>query len=334
MGGDRPHKMINLRPRRALQLLTLLLTCGLVQSAGADPSPLDPEIGHNYAEMETPRMTAIGGAARASATGLSALYSNPANMALAQLYHIGAVAQIHPEARRQSYGGAIVDSLISSTGMAGGAGGFWTSQDRDGIDRQWMDLRFALALPLGDIIYVGLGGRYITLKQNGVGPLGASYASGGLRGSNIIQTVSIDAGITVRPTPELKLAITGNNLTNPDTALFPIMAGIGAGYDTEDFSLSADLNMESRTYEKVNLRTRVGGEVLLIDRLMLRLGYRFDQGQASHAFCGGVGYVDQRFSIDASVRRSIVGPSFTAIVFGVTAHIEGMGLGHSSPDQY
>lgn len=331
---DRGMNYVPSRRCAAIQILTLSLSSSFVQIAAAEPSPLDPEIGHNYAELETPRMTAIGGASRASATSLSALYSNPANMALAQVYHVGAVAQIHPEARRQSYGGAIVDSLISSTGMAGGAGGFWTLQDRDGIDRKWMDIRFGLALPLGDIVYVGLAGRYITLKQNGVGPLGSSYVSGGLRGANIIQTVSIDAGITVRPTPEFKLALTGHNLTNPDTALFPIMGGIGASYDTEDFSLSSDLTLETRTYERTNLRTRVGGEVLLIDRLMLRLGYRFDQRQESHALSGGVGYVDQRFSIDASVRRSIAGPSFTAIVFGVTAHIEGMGLGHSAPDQY
>jgi hypothetical protein len=217
--------------------------------------------------------------------------------------------------------------------MAGGFGGTYTFQDRDGIDRQWMDLRFALALPLADIVYIGLGGRYITLQQNGLGPLGASFASGGIRGANIIQTVTIDAGLTVRPTPELKIALTGNNLTSLDTALFPIMGGLGIGYDTEDFGLSSDITLESRTYDKLNLRVRAGGEVLFIDRLMVRLGYRYDQRQESHAICGGLGYVDKMFSIDASVRRSVVGPGYTAIVFGLTGHIESMGLGRVAPDE-
>ncbi|HXS15767.1 MAG TPA: hypothetical protein VN764_01175 [Polyangiaceae bacterium] len=304
-----------------------------VSAASADPSPLDPEIGHNYAELETPRMTALGGVMRASSNSLSALYSNPANMAIAKVYHVGAYAQIQPEARRQTYGGAIVDSLISSTGLAGGLGGSWTMQDRDGIDRQWMDIRFGLAMPLGDVIYLGLGGRYITLQQNGVGVLGQSYASGGIRGSNIIQTVTIDAGLTVRATPELKFAITGNNLTSLDTALFPLLAGLGASYDTEDFSVGADLTMETRTYDKVMLRARAGGEILFADQVMVRLGYRFDQGPDSHALCGGLGYVNKLFSIDASVRRSVVGPSYTAITFGISGHIESMSLGASSPDQ-
>ena len=320
--------------RRAVQLLTLGICVSSCPKAYAEPSPLDPEVGHNYSELENARMTALGGPMRASSTSISALYSNPANMALAQVYHVGAFAQIYPEARRQSYGGAIVDSLISSTGMAGGLGGVWTMQDRDGIDRQWMDVRFALAMPLADVLYIGLGGRYITLQQNGSGPLGASYASGGLRGSNIVQTVTIDAGVTVRPIPELKIAVTGNNLTSLDNALFPLMGGVGIGYDTADFGVSGDLTMESRTWDKLNLRARAGGEVLLVDHLMVRAGYRYDQRMESHALCGGLGYVDQIFSIDASVRRSVSGPSYTAIVFGVTGHIEAMGLGASSPDMY
>jgi len=319
--------------RFAAQFGLVATLLGAVTPAGADPSPLDPEIGHNYSELETPRMTAMGGAMRASSNSLSALYSNPANMAIAKVYHVGAFAQIQPEARRQTYGGAIVDSLISSSGLAGGAGGSWTMQDRDGIDRQWMDIRFGLAMPLGDIIYLGLGGRYITLQQNGVGPLGQSYASGGIRGSNIIQTITIDAGITVRATPELKFAITGNNLTSLDTALFPLLAGLGASYDTDDFSISADLTMESRTYDKIMLRARTGGEILFADQVMVRLGYRFDQGPDSHAVCGGLGYVNKLFSIDASVRRSVAGPSYTAITFGISGHIESMSLGASSPDE-
>lgn len=301
--------------------------------AGAEPSELDPEVGHTYAELETPRMTALGGPMRASSNSLSALYSNPANMAIAEVYHVGAYARIQPEARGQTYGGAIVDSLISSSGLAGGLGGSWTMQDRDGMDRQWMDVRFGLAMPLANILYLGLGGRYITLQQNGVGPLGASYVSGGIRGSNIIQTVTIDAGVTVRPIPELKLAITGNNLTSLDTALFPLMGGFGASYDTEDFSVGGDLTLESRTYDQMNLRARAGGEILIIDQIMIRAGYRYEQRQEGHSLCGGLGYVNKLFSVDASVRRSVAGPGYTAITFGLTGHIESMGLGHSSPDE-
>ncbi len=331
---SRNRPLARLAQRGITLAFTLIAGLSLGRTAHADPSRLDPEVGHNYGELENPRMTALGGATRASSNSISALYSNPANMALTQVYHVGAFAQIYPEARRQSYGGAIVDSLISSTGMAGGLGGVWTMQDRDGMDRQWMDLRFALAMPLGDIIAVGLGGRYLTLQQNGVGPLGSSYASGGIRGSNIIQTVTIDAGLTIRPVKEFKIALTGNNLTSLDTGLVPLMGGLGLGFDNEDFGVSADLTIESRTYKQFNMRARAGAELLLADMIILRAGYRFDQRLESHALSGGVGYVDQVFSVDASVRRSVVGPGYTAVVFGVTGHIESMGLGPTSPDSY
>lgn len=321
--------------RRTLSVLIgLLAPCAPLSSVRAEPSEQVPEVGHNYGEHETPRMTALGGATRGTANSLSALYSNPANLAASQVYHVGAFGQIYPEARRQSYGGAIVDSLISSTGLAGGLGGVWTMQDPDGIRREWMDLRFALGLPLGDVFLLGLTGKYVTLQQNGNGPLGASQASGGLRGTNIIQTVTFDAGATLRPTKEFFIALTGQNLSNPETTLLPLMGGLGIGYATPDFGISGDAVLESRTYEKTRVRANVGGEVLLADRIAVRGGYRYDQGLESHALSGGLGYVDPRYAIDASLRHGVSGPGYWAVVFGFTVHIESMGLGASSPDAY
>jgi len=315
-----------------LASLATLLTCPEV--VHAEPSDLAPEAGHNYGEHETPRMTALGGAMRATSNSLSALYSNPANMAAAQVYHVGALAQIYPEANRQSYGGAVVDSLISSTGLAGGLGGVWTLQDPDGMRREWMDLRFGMAMPLGQMFFLGLTGKYVTVRQTGTGPLGFSEVSGGLVDSNIIQTVTFDVGATIRPVPEFSIGITGTNLGNTDSAILPVIGGVGMGYGTKDFSLSADAVLESRTFGQSNIRVNGGGEVLVADLVFLRAGYRFDQGLESNAISGGLGYVNQKFGIDASVRRAVTGPSYTAIVFGFTVHIESLGLGPSSPDSY
>jgi hypothetical protein len=207
-------------------------------------------------------------------------------------------------------------------------------QDPDGIRREWMDLRFGLGMPLGDAFLLGLAAKYVTLQQNGTGPLGNSEASGGLKDTNIIQTVTFDAGATLRPTNEIAIAITGHNLTNPETTLLPLMGGLGIGYKTPDFGLSGDMVLESRTYEKARLRANVGGEVLLADQFAVRAGYRYEQGRDAHALSGGLGYVDPRYSIDASLRRGISEPAFWAVVFGFTVHIESMGLGSSSPDAY
>ncbi len=318
----------------ALQVLCLAGVLLPSSLASAEPSSLPPEIGHNYAELETPRMTALGGAMRATANSLSALYSNPANLGAAQLYHVGAFAQVYPEANRQSYGGAVVDSLISSTGLSGGLGGVWTLQDPDGIRREWIDMRFGMSMPLGEIFLLGLAGKYITVQQNGTGPLGYSEASGGLPNTNIIQTIAFDAGATLRPVPEFTLSITGTNLGSSDTSLVPVSGGVGMGLATEDFSLSADASLESSTYQETTIRVNGGGEILVADRVAVRAGYRYEQFPNTHALSGGLGYADQKFGLDVSMRRGLGDTPYTAIVFGFTVHIESMGLGPSSPSSY
>src|SRR5689334_3381810 len=88
----------------APMLLRALLTCGalLVTSlARASKSDLPPEIGYNYGEIEAARTAALSGADRAMSSSLSALFVNPANVVVARVYHVGALAQIWPEARRQ-----------------------------------------------------------------------------------------------------------------------------------------------------------------------------------------------------------------------------------------
>ena len=64
-------------------------------------------------------------------------------MSAARVYHLTALAQIWPESRRQSYGAAAVDSVGSSARVAGGIGATYNTQDSDGIDRKWTDVRFA-----------------------------------------------------------------------------------------------------------------------------------------------------------------------------------------------
>ena len=141
--------------------------------------------------------------------------------------------------------------------------------------------------------------------------------------------MTLDAGVTVRPVPEFKISVVGHNLTNPDTALLPLMGAIAFGFTSSDFSLGADAVLESRTYDTSNIRIQGGGEVLIADRVPVRAGYRFDQGFEGHAITAGLGYLDQKFGIDVGVRRGVAGVEYTAISFGFTLHIESMGLGGS-----
>lgn len=313
-------------------LATTLVALALLAPRPAQ-AQYEIETGHAYGEIETPRIMAVAGAIRSTSSSTSALFANPANMALAQVYHFGALAELYPEAGRQTFGGAAVDSLLSSTGLSGGVSFAWTQQDPGNLGRQWTDLRFGIALPIPDVLYVGVAARYLQLAQTGVGPLGYSKASGGVASGVIMETITVDVGATLRPIPELVISVVGHNLTSLDTSLVPLMGAASVGFLTGEFSIASDVILEATTFDTTKLRFQAGAEFLVANRVALRGGYRYDQGFDAHFLTAGAGYVDPKFSIDLGARRSLNGTDSTTVSFGFTVHMESLGLGAVSTEQ-
>lgn len=306
------------------------------RTASAEPSELPPQFAYNYGQTETARSAGLAGALRASGGGVHGLYLNPANLGIARVYHLQAIGQWTPEAARQMYGGAIVDSTRQLSGGLSVIGGF---QDPDGIDRSNIDVRMALAFAISRSVHIGLGGRYMSLNQEGLGPLGNSRASGGLLdpddppdGRNaLVNTVTFDAGATIKATEEIHLSVVGQNLSYPNNALLPTTVGGGIAYASRDFTIEVDGLADFNSWASPNPRIMAGGEYLVADRVPLRVGYRFDllAGSglpSSHQIGAGAGYVDPRFSLEFSVRRTVVGPSATFLVAGAAFHFESLGL--------
>ncbi len=310
-------------------MLAGLALVAISPAAHADPSKLPPEVGYNYGATEAPRTAGMAGALRAFSNSTDALFMNPANMASSRVYHLAALAQIWPEASRQTYGAAIVDSIVSTSRLAGGLAASWTGQDPSGVDRSAFDVRFALAFPFSDHFYLGATGRYLSLKQNGypkgLYDLAPSLAAGGEHGNAISQGITFDAGATLKPIEELAISIVGSNLTNPGTSFLPLMFGGGIGYGTTDFTVEADGLADFTTYGSTKARAMLGGEYLVGDHVPLRLGYRYDQGAESHAVTGGLGYLDSAYSIDLAVQRVVSGAAATAIIIGFQYHVESGG---------
>src|SRR5580704_15893349 len=124
----------------ALALLALL-------RARADDMSTSPEQAYDLGEVPNARAVGMGGALNALGVSTASLFLNPANMALAKVYHLEALAAYSPEAKRQTYGAAIVDSVLNSSHIAGGLGGTWSEFDPSGVHRMWTDVRGAVALP-------------------------------------------------------------------------------------------------------------------------------------------------------------------------------------------
>lgn len=284
----------------------LLALAGLVfaSEASADPSSTTPEQGYELGEMQHPRAMAMAGAQQALGGSTTAIYLNPANLALYRMYHLEALATFSPEARRQSYGGAIADS--STNRLAGGFAGTWSSLDPDGIKRTWTDLRMALAYPLGDRVSVGLTGRYLRLNQGlARGPLGASLVSDGTPGGPLFNGFTFDAGVGVSPIDSLRIGLSGRNLTAPGTGLAPTVLAGGVGYTNSIFTVEADGHADFTTWKSTRGRAMIGGEILIADHFPVRAGYRYDDGTRAHAVTAGAGYVDRRFAVDLGMRRDV-----------------------------
>lgn len=314
----------------------MLASWTMARPCQAEPSVLPSQFAYNYGETETARGGAMAGALAALGSGVNAPFYNPAAMGLTRSYNISALGQFMPEAARQLYGGAIVDSTRRWAGGVAVVGGF---MDPDGINRSQVDARLAASFSFSKRLHLGLAGRYLNLDQEGIGPLGASRASGGLFEAEggrkaLVNTLSFDAGLVIRATDGLHIGLVGRNLSYPNNALLPTVVGGGIGYGTGDFSIEVDGYADFTSYSKPNPRVMAGGEYLLADRVPLRLGYRFDMlngsgADPSHQLSGGAGYVDQRFGIEASVRRTLVGPAATNVLLTLSyfmdAHVSNRG---------
>jgi hypothetical protein len=328
-------------PPSALKLRAALasVASALVLLAPARAAAIDeisPQLKYNYGEDETARLAAMGGALRALGSGTTGMVLNPADLVETRVYHLEALAQIVPEAARQVYGGIVMDSITGR--LAGGiavTGGFI---DPDGIDRSQLGVRLALAYPITDKLFVGIGGRYAKVTQSGenapFGGKGVDKPAGGLVDSDggrfaFVNTFTFDAGLTARVSDNIYVGVLGQNLSYPNNAILPTTFGGGVGFGNSDLSIEADGVADFNSWAKTSGRFMVGAEYLAGDHFPLRLGYRYDQGAKLNWLSAGLGYIATEFSVEASVRRSLSDPGLTYIVIGLAYFLESSGLTRS-----
>jgi hypothetical protein len=308
--------------RTALALSGALAALGLSLSAAAQEiGGISVPFSNNYAENETARTAAMGGALRALGSGTAGMFLNPASIALTHVYHVEGILQTTPEVGRLMAGGVVIDSIMNRYGLAGGVAVLGGFLDPDGTDWTTLDLRFALAYPISDKLYIGVAPRYASLTQ---GSELAPPTGGGAGDQSTLHlhAFTLDAGITVKATDAFALSIVGQNAVSTHRGILPTMIGGGVAYGTRDFTIEVDGIADLNSYSSVKARLMAGGEVLIADHFPIRLGYRFDQGAELHALSAGLGYVGKEFAVEASVRRTLSSPGATMIVVGLAYHLE------------
>ena len=249
------------------------------------------------------RTLALGGGTHAIAQSTSALYVNPAAMAMSRVYHVDTTVLFDPTVSLWSFGGAVVDSTRTvAAGLA------YNYSLLDGETRGH-NLRIAVAMQLVEGLTLGLTGRYLDLS----GPTTTNNARGeGWSG------FTVDVGIAARPWRWLMLGVTGYSLSNPDTALSPLSIGGGIGISpVETLHIVAD-NVWDLTSFAGGPRARwSGGVEFLAGHVPLRAGYTYDTIRRDHdvqSITAGIGYLDQMFGAEFGMRQEIVGGTQTTLL--------------------
>lgn len=281
--------------------------------------------------LETPRSLALGSGARATATGTTALAANVANMPLLKQYQIESINGYRLETKQWSAGGAIMDSVTSSLAAGFAARGILNSDDQA---YKGFDLRLGLALPIGQVLAIGVAGRYMRFRPEGeVTPTIAVLDDNGEPIPDAEPTIdpglnprvdgfTIDAAVRLTLFKALHIAGLGYNLVNRHSPLVPQQLGGAASLQLGgSFNVGGDLLVDLSTFDKTSILTGGGIEYFAGGSFPLRAGYRFDSGRERHSIGAGVGYGGQSFGVEFGLRQDVAGASETRLLLSARYNV-------------
>lgn len=254
--------------------------------------------------METSRGIALGTGVRASAVSSAALLYNAASMPLARSYHIEGTGTYEPQAGRIGVMAAATDSMLNEHFAAGLAVRGIFSDGEQGYSG--FDGRLGLAVPIADVVGIGLAGRYVSLSNEAV-PAGMSdTAPNGF---------TMDASLRVTLAERIHIAGLVYNFIDLHSPLAPVTVGGSASFQLMDsFTAGADVLFDTSTYDSAKAQVGGGIEYLASGAIPIRAGYFYDAGLNVHAVSGGLGYVSRLIGIDFAIRQQVTGDKDTYLI--------------------
>ncbi len=263
--------------RRNFALLSLMSSL-----ASAQAVPVSPDL----RDLQHSRNMAMGGAFEAMGYGAEAVGGNPAAISLYKRYQIEATGSWDIPLGYGFGSLAVADSTNAfSMGIS------YTFATFGGSERRWAHLSTAaFAYAIGDVVHLGLAVRHHFL-------LGATNTN----------SVSMNAGVVVRPVSFLTFGFSGHNLIsvyNKDVSRYFVasIAGLFGGQLSPAFDFRMDFNEPQARFAYL-----AGLEWLIAQAFPLRAGYQYD-GISNHKYLsGGIGWFSEGSGIDFSYRHEIGG---------------------------
>lgn len=310
--------MANMRTRKStLGLITGLLISLAAPAMAQEEVPVGGDVvpaGPPPREQtyETARGVSMGGGARASATGTSAIAYNPANLGLAPVYHIETMVGFVPNARTWLYGGAVADAVSNRIAAGMSFYGYHGNEDRN---YGGFDGRLSLGLAITQALGIGISGRYIKLESDEENEDGEQVGGG-------IRAFTVDAALRLTAFEGLQIAAFGYNLIPTDSGFAPLQVGGAISYSYKTtFSINLDMLVDLSTFDEPMVIFGAGAEYLAGSTVPLRVGFRRDWGRDINQITAGIGYVDTKFGVDLGLRQDLGGGD-TQLLLSARYHVQ------------
>lgn len=261
---------------------------------------------------ETARGIGMGGGARASATGTSALAYNPANLGLSPVYHIETMVGFVPNARTWVYGGAVADAVSNRIAAGMSFYGYYGNEDRN---YGGFDGRLSLGLAITQALGIGISGRYIKLTSDEENEDGEQVGGG-------IRALTVDAALRLTAFEGLQIAAFGYNLIPTNSGFAPLQVGGAISYSYKTtFSINLDMLVDLSTFDEPMVIFGAGAEYLAGSSVPIRIGFRRDWGRDVNQITAALGYVDTKFGVDIGLRQDLGGGD-TTLLLSARYHVQ------------
>lgn len=264
---------------RAFVFLSVLAASAALAQQASQTSP-------DMRDFQHSRNVAMGGAYEAMGYGVEAVGGNPAALSLYKRYQIEATGSWDPPQGLGFFSLGIADS---TNPLAMGLTYHFATYG--GEQRRWAHVTtLATSYAIADLFHLAVAVRHQVLV-----------------GATNTNSVTMNAGLIVRPVQFLTLGFSGHNLIgvyNPDVSRY-FVASISSqilGQLTPSFDLRMDFNQP-----QARLAYHGGVEWLIAQTFPIRVGYQFD-GISNHQYLsGGIGWFVQGSGIDFAYRHELGG---------------------------
>lgn len=279
-------------------------------------------------DIYSARSMGMGGTLRASSTGATAILLNPAGMSLARMYSLGATYQHRFSDTGSLFQISIVDSATRS--LAAGIAyslvhatpemtiptekGIYALKEK--VNEHKIGL--CLSYPLGDYVFLGVGGHYVShsieIPQDAPSSLESIE----------ISAMALDVGLIIKPVDGLYLGFVGYNLISIHDQIYPQSLGLAIAYQAGDMFVAgfdAVLDFTSQP-DNMNVDLHGGIEFFLAKQYAVRLGIMHKMFGNKIYASGGFGMILSQIALEAGVRQEIEGGTESQIVFSAQLFLQ------------